>query len=402
MQTLDVYIAAATRTPIGAFLGALAELPAPALASQAIAGLLEKTVLTPDALLAAGQGQGIFGCVLPAGVGQAPARQAMRGAALPDSIGALTINKVCGSGLMALVLARQAITLGEADWVLAGGMESMSRVPFLMPASARTGHKFGALSLNDSLIHDGLWDPYYNQHMGAATEVCIAQKNVSREAQDAYAIESYTRARAAITSGVFEEELTPVTLKKGAVSQDEQPFKDDLDKLPTLKTAFVKESGTITAGNASTLNDGAAALLVASGAALERIHLAPMARIVASAVYSQDPQQFSTAPIGAIEAVLARAGLTIAQIDCFEINEAFAAVPLFAMHALDIAHEKVNPRGGAVALGHPIGASGARIMTTLLHTIKQQQLRYGLATLCIGGGEAVAMVVENCALDKGI
>jgi acetyl-CoA C-acetyltransferase len=384
-----VYLVEGLRTPIGAFLGGLSEIPAPVLAARVISALLAQTGLAP-----AHVDQVILGCVLTAGIGQAPARQALRESGLPDSTAALTINKVCGSGLMAVMLARQAILAKDADIVIAGGMESMSQVPYLLPG-VRKGLKFGNGELRDALIHDGLWDPYYKQHMGEATEVCVAEAQLSRAAQDEFALESYRRARHALDARGFLDETVTVETKSGIIDRDEQPHKDNLEKLPGLKPAFVKATGTITAGNASTLNDGAAALLVASEKALSSYGLTPQARIVATATFSQDPQKFATAPIGAIQRVLDKAGLSLSEIDLFEINEAFAAIPLFAMQTLKIPHEKVNVHGGAVSLGHPIGASGARILVTLLSALKQRNLKTGLATLCIGGGEAVAMVIER-------
>ncbi|MEB3206159.1 MAG: thiolase family protein [Vampirovibrionales bacterium] len=391
-----IYLVEGLRTPIGAFLGSLSDVPAPALGARVISALVSQSGVSPSKV-----DQVIMGCVLSAGLGQAPARQAMRQAGLPDTTAALTINKVCGSGLMAVFLARQAILAEEAELVVAGGMENMSQAPYLLPG-VRKGMKFGNQALQDALIQDGLWDPYYQQHMGEATEVCVSAAQLSRQVQDDFAIESYRRARFAIESKAFEDEIVPIDTTQGRANrpadycqQDEQPFKDNLEKLASLKPAFVKPNGTITAGNASTLNDGAAALLVASEKALASYGLVAKAKILATATFSQDPQQFATAPIGAIERVLNKARLSVADIDLFEINEAFAAVTLLAMQALDIPYDKVNVFGGAVSLGHPIGASGARILVTLMSALKQRNLKTGLATLCIGGGEAVAIVIER-------
>jgi acetyl-CoA C-acetyltransferase len=339
----------------------------------------------------------IMGCVLPAGVGQAPARQAAKAAGIPDGVGALTINKVCGSGLKAVMLARTAILAGEANMIVAGGMECMSQAPYYLP-KARDGYRMGHGQLVDGMIHDGLWDPYGNFHMGNAGEKCAQKYTFTREAQDAFAVESTRRAQQAISDGAFADEITPVTIpqRKGApvvVDTDEQPGRAKPDKLPKLRPAFDKE-GTITAGNASSINDGGAALLVASQQAITEHNLTPLAKITAVATHSQAPEWFTTAPVGAIEKALKQADLNIDDIDLFEINEAFAVVTLAAMEELTIPHEKVNVHGGAVALGHPIGASGARILVTLIHALKRHGKHRGLATLCIGGGEAVAVIVE--------
>jgi acetyl-CoA C-acetyltransferase len=390
----DVYLVDGCRTPIGCFLGSLKSQTAPQLGSVVLNALLTRTGVDPAAI-----DEVIMGCVLPAGIGQAPARQAMRGAGIPDGTGATTINKVCGSGLKAVMLAAQAIQTHDANLVLAGGMEAMSQTPYVLP-NAREGFRMGHQQAIDSLIHDGLWDPYNNFHMGTAAEQCVAKYQFSKADQDAFARTSYERALAAWAAGSFAAEVVPVSIaqRKGdpvVVAQDEEPFKADLAKLDGLKPAFLKDGGTVTAGNASKINDGAAALLVASAQGLQAHGLTPKAKIVAYATHSQAPEWFTTAPVGAIQKVLAKAGLTTADIDRYEINEAFAAVTMAALHDLSLPHDRVNVRGGAVALGHPIGASGARILVTLLHQLEQDGLKRGLATLCIGGGEAVAMVIER-------
>lgn len=388
----EVYIVSAKRTPLGAFQGALSGLSAPAIGAAAIkAATADVDVTKLDEV--------IMGCVLPAGVGQAPARQAAKAAGILDGVGALTINKVCGSGLKAVMLARTAILAGEANLVLAGGMECMSQAPYYLP-KARDGYRMGHGQLVDGMIHDGLWDPYGNFHMGNAGEKCAQKYTFTREAQDTFAVESTRRAQQAIADGAFVDEITPVTIpqRKGdpvVVNTDEQPGRAKPDKLPKLRPAFDKD-GTITAGNASSINDGGAALLVASQQAITEHHLTPLAKITAVATHSQAPEWFTTAPVGAIEKALTKAGLTIGDIDLFEINEAFAVVTMAAMEELSIPHEKVNVHGGAVALGHPIGASGARILVTLIHALKRHGKQRGLATLCIGGGEAVAVIVELC------
>lgn len=388
----EVLIIEAARTPIGSFMGGLSTVSAPELGATAIQSVLKRSGFPPDAV-----DEVLMGCVLPAGVGQAPARQAMRKAGLPDSTGAVTLNKVCGSGMKAVMLAAAEIRAGEYQAIIAGGMESMSRAPFYVKGM-RGGVKMGDQSMVDGMIHDGLLDPDHGRHMGSCAEECVTKYSLSREAQDAYAAESYRRARHAVESGVFDPEIAPVSVsqRKGdpvIVSRDEEPFKGDPEKLGQLRPSFEKTGG-ITAGNASTLNDGAAALLLTSEESARRHHLKPMARIVASATHSQDPLWFTTAPVGAIRKVLDKTGLSVSDIDLFEVNEAFAAVALVARQELDIPPERLNVRGGAVALGHPIGASGARILVTLLHALRDTGGKRGLASLCIGGGEATAMIVE--------
>ncbi|MGE0199430.1 MAG: acetyl-CoA C-acyltransferase [Candidatus Melainabacteria bacterium] len=390
-----VYIVGAKRTPIGSFLGSLSSVSAPALGATALKGVLEATGVPAGAIE-----EVILGCVLPAGVGQAPARQALRQAGIPDSTGALTINKVCGSGLKAVMLAANAIRTREANLVLAGGMESMSQSPHYL-RGYRDGVKMGHQQIVDGMIYDGLWDPYDDLHMGNCAEQCAAKYQFSREAQDEFAAESYRHSQAAIAAGDFKREIVPVAIpqRKGDpvwVETDEEPGRGNIAKLKDLRPAFQKDGGTITAGNASTINDGAAALLLASETAVKTHGLKPIAKIVASATHSQEPVWFTTAPVGAIEKALTTAGLTVGDIDLYEINEAFAAVTMAAEADLSIPRDRINIRGGAVSLGHPIGASGARILVTLLHALEDHQKSRGLATLCIGGGEAVALIVERC------
>ncbi len=387
----EVVITAAVRTPIGSFNGALAPLKAPQLGSIVIKEALKRSQVQPDQV-----NQVIMGNVLTAGVGQAPARQAALFAGLPTAVDCMTINKVCGSGLKAVMLARNEIALGEADIVVAGGMESMSNAPYLLD-KARWGYRMGHAELIDAMIRDGLWDVYNDFHMGNAAELCAKECQIPREAQDEFAILSYKRALEAQEKGYFKEELVPVTVpeRKGKriVEEDEEPKKAKFEKIPTLRPAFQKD-GTITAANASKINDGASAVVVMGADVAEKLNVKPMARIVAQATASKDPEWFTTAPADAIQKVLEKANLSIEDIDLFEINEAFAVVTLAVDNILGIPVEKVNIAGGAVALGHPIGASGARILTTLLYNLKRTGGKRGVASLCIGGGEAVAMVVE--------
>ena len=386
------YLVGAARTPIGGFGGALASLSAPELGAAALRAAIERAGVSPATVE-----QVIMGNVIAAGLGQAPARQAGIGAGLPPAHGALTVNKVCGSGLMAVMLAAQAIRLGEAHVIAAGGMESMSRAPYLLP-QARQGQRLGHGRVVDAMILDGLWDPYHDFHMGSAAEQTARALAIGREAQDRFAAESYRRAQASIAEGRFRAEIVPVTAtgRRGpaTVDTDEEPSRIDFDRLPGLRPAF-EAGGTITAANASTIADGAAALVVASEEAVRRHGLAPRARIIASAVAGRAPEDFPVAPIDAVRKVLAAAQLIAADVDLFEVNEAFAVVVLAAIGALGLDPARVNVNGGAIALGHPIGASGARVLVTLLHALEQRGLRRGLATLCLGGGEAVAMVIER-------
>jgi acetyl-CoA C-acetyltransferase len=389
----EVVIVSASRTPIGSFNGTLSNIPTTQLGSIAIKDAVKKAGISPDVV-----NEVIMGNVLTSGEGQAPARQASLGAGLPNSVTCMTINKVCGSGLKAVMLAAQSILVGESDVVVAGGMENMSLAPHLMEKS-RSGYKMGHFQVMDSMIRDGLWDPYKNYHMGNAAEFCVKKYEFTREEQDAFAVKSYEKSLNSIKEGYFKDEIAPVEIpaKKGEVvlfEQDEEPFKSNLSKIPSLRPAFEKE-GTITAANASTINDGAAALVVMSKVKADELGVKPMAKIVAQASFAQEPEWFTTAPVGAIKKVVDRAGLTLADIDLFEINEAFSNVTMAAIKELEINPDKVNIYGGAVSLGHPIGASGARILTTLLYALKRENKRYGLATLCIGGGEASAVIVEN-------
>jgi acetyl-CoA C-acetyltransferase len=390
---VPVYIVAATRTPIGAFQGALAPLSAPRLGAVAIEAALQRAGLQADAV-----DEVFMGNVLQAGIGQAPARQAAIYAGVPARVPATTVNKVCGSGLQAVIFGAKTIALGDADVVIAGGMESMSNVPYYLP-QARTGYRMGHGTLVDGMIHDGLWDPYGDFHMGNAGEKCAKEHGFSREAQDDYARESFRRAVAAEKEGLFDAEIVPVSVpqKKGdptVVKLDEGPPSGKPEKFGSLRPAFQKD-GTITAANASSINDGASALVLASERAVKEHSLTPLARIAGYGGAAQAPEWFTTAPAAAIATTLERLELTVDQIDLYEVNEAFAVVALSVNKLAGLDPQRVNVRGGAVALGHPIGASGARILTTLLYAMKDTNKRRGLATLCIGGGEALALVVER-------
>ena len=392
MQRRSV-IASAIRTPIGAFQGYLSSLSASDLASICIKDILDQTGIQTDRI-----NEVILGNVLSAGQGQAPARQATLKSGCPDSVEALTINKMCGSGLKAVMLADQAIRCGDADLILAGGMESMSNAPYLLN-DARAGKKLGHSKVIDSMIHDGLWDAYNDKHMGNCAEMLAKDRNYSREAQDEYAIESYNRAQQATTDGIFQTEIVPVVIpqRKGeplVIDEDEEPAKARFEKIPALKPAFDKD-GTITAANASKLNDGAAVMLITSEENAKDLGLKPLVRILEQASASHQPEWFTTAPSKAIGKVLNKAGLKANDIDLWEINEAFAVVAMAAIEDYNIQYENVNIYGGAVALGHPIGASGARILTTLINGMNRQNVDKGLATLCIGGGEASALIVEK-------
>jgi acetyl-CoA C-acetyltransferase len=393
MALPSIFIVGAARTPIGAFLGTLASLPAPALGKVAIAGALSRAKVPADAV-----GEVFMGNVLSAGIGQAPARQAAKYAGVPDSVPATTVSKVCGSGMQAVIFAAKTIALGDADLVVAGGMESMSNAPYYLER-ARTGYRMGDAKIVDGMIHDGLWDPYGNVHMGSCGDLCAREYKLSREAQDEYARESFRRAIAAQREGRFDAEIEPVPVpqKKGEptlVKVDEGPAKGDPSKFADLKPAFSKD-GTITAANASSINDGASALVLASERAVKDHRLEPLARVVGYGGAAQAPEWFTTAPAKAIEVTLAKVGWTKEKVDLYEINEAFAAVTMACEAIAGLDHARVNVRGGAVALGHPIGSSGARILTTLVHAMKDQGAKRGLATLCIGGGEALAVVVER-------
>ncbi|WP_458071859.1 thiolase family protein [Rhodanobacter sp. BL-MT-08] len=392
MSNVSVVIVGAKRTAIGSFLGQFTGVPTPKLGAAAIRAALEQATIAADDV-----SEVIMGCVLPANLGQAPARQASLEAGLPFGTGATTINKVCGSGMKAIMLGNDLIKAGSASIVVAGGMESMTNAPHMV--NARTGIRYGDGQLVDHMAWDGLTNPYDGQAMGVFGELCADKYHFTREEQDAYAIESVRRAQAAQQSGGFADEIVPVTVagRKGdvVVDTDEQPGRSDIAKIPTLRPAFRKENGTITAASSSSISDGAAAVVLLSADEASTRGLKPLARIVAHATHSQTPEWFTTAPVGAIEKVLEKAGWTVADVDLFEINEAFAVVAMTPMRELGIAHDKINVNGGACALGHPIGASGARLVVTLLHALKARGLRRGVATLCIGGGEATAIAVER-------
>ncbi len=389
----EVVIVGAARTPIGSFQGALASLTAPQLGSIAI-----KEALARSRVAASDVSEAYMGCVLPAGVGQAPARQAALGAGLPKEVPCTTVNKVCGSGLKAVMLGAQAVALGDAEVVVAGGMESMSNSPYLLP-KAREGLRMGHKQLLDSLVLDGLWDPYHDFHMGAAAEICAREIKIDRAAQDAHAAESYTRALAAQKAGKYKAEMAPVEVaqRKGPalrIDTDEEPGRGDVAKLGALKPAFQKD-GTVTAGNASSINDGAAAVVLTSRSFAEQHGLTILGRIRAVGQAAQAPEWFTTAPAASIKRALEKAGVSKDAIDLWEINEAFSVVSVANNRLLELDPAKVNVNGGAVALGHPIGASGARILVTLLYAMADRGAKLGCASLCIGGGEAVAMVVER-------
>ena len=388
----DIVILGGARTPIGSFLGTLSSLSAPKLGSIAIKCALMNSGVQPEQIQ-----QVIMGNVLPAAIGQAPARQAGIGAGIPVSAGAVTVNKVCGSGMKAVMYAANDIRCGEYDLAVAGGMESMSNAPYAL-TQARSGYRMGNGKMIDVMIHDGLWDPYGDKHMGTCAEACVSKYNFSRQEQDDYSKESYRRAQDATRDGKFKKEIAVVEIEgkkgKSVVIDDEEPFNAPLEKMGTLKPAFAKE-GSVTAANSSKINDGAAALVVTSADYAEKNGLTPMARIVAQSTAAHEPEWFTTAPAKAIDIALRRANLNIDDIDLFEVNEAFAAVAMVAMKDAGITHEKMNVNGGAVALGHPIGASGARILVTLLHALADRKLKRGMAAICIGGGEAAAMIVER-------
>ena len=389
----EVVIVSGARTPIGSFGGALSSVPAPQLGAVAI-----KAALARAGVEGKDVDEVLMGCVLPAGQGQAPARQASLAAGIPQSVGCVTLNKVCGSGLKTVMMAAQAIKAGDADIVVAGGMENMSSVPYLLP-KARTGYRMGNGEIVDGMVHDGLWDPYNNFHMGKAGELCASECKIDRERQDALAALSYQRAQNAVKEGLFDEEVASVSVpqRKGdpvVVDKDEEPFRGKIDKLPSLRAAFQKD-GTITAGNASTINDGAAAVVVMSKEEADKRGLTPLATITGYAGAAQAPEWFTTAPAKAMANLLEKTGKKVSDVDLWEINEAFAVVSLANTDELKIPPDTVNVRGGAVALGHPIGCSGARLLVTLAHAMKQTDKKRGVASLCIGGGEAVALMIER-------
>jgi len=388
----EVVIVSAARTPVGSFGGTVKDIPSPRLGAVAIKAAVQKAGIDPNVI-----DEVIFGCVLPAALGQAPARQAALFAELPKHVECLTVNKVCGSGLKAVMLATQAIQAGDADVIVAGGMENMDAAHYALP-KGRYGHRMGNATIVDVMMNDGLVDAYAGKPMGCFADLCAKTKGYSREAQDAFAIDSYKKALAAIQAGAFKAEIAPVEVpgKKGPTifDTDEEPGKADFTKIPGLKPAFEKD-GTVTAANASSINDGAAAVVVMAAEKAKALGLTPMVRVVAQASFAQEPEWFTTAPIGAIEKALKKAGKTAADIDVWEINEAFAVVTMAAIDHFKLDPAKVNVNGGACAIGHPIGASGARVFVTLLHAMKAKNARYGLATLCIGGGEASALIVER-------
>ncbi|KAF1688061.1 acetyl-CoA C-acyltransferase [Pseudoxanthomonas broegbernensis] len=387
----DIVIAGAKRTAIGSFLGQFNGVPTPVLGSTAIAAALEQSGVP-----AADVSEVIMGCVLPANLGQAPARQAALGAGLPASAGATTINKVCGSGMKAIMLGHDLIKAGTATVVVAGGMESMSNAPHLIPNS-RTGNRYGGFQAVDHMAWDGLTNPYDGQAMGVFAEATVAKYGFSRQDQDAFAIESVQRAQAAQASGAFDGEIVPVKVatRKGEAefASDEQPGKSDVAKIPTLRPAF-KKDGSVTAASSSSISDGAAATVLLSAEEAARRGLQPLARIVGHQTFSHQPEWFTTAPVGAISTLLDKAGWKVEDVDLFEINEAFAVVAMAPIKELGIPHAKVNVNGGACALGHPIGASGARLVVTLINALRKRGLKKGVAALCIGGGEATAIALE--------
>jgi acetyl-CoA C-acetyltransferase len=387
----DIVIAGAKRTAIGSFLGQFTGVPTPELGAVAIKAALEQA-----GVAATDVSEVIMGCVLPANLGQAPARQASLKAGLPTAAGCTTINKVCGSGMKAIMLAHDLIKAGSASVVVAGGMESMTNAPHMV--NARTGIRYGDGQLVDHMAWDGLTNPYDGKAMGVFGEQCADKYHFTREEQDAYAIASVDRARAAQAAGAFAGEIVPVTVqgRKGAqdFAEDEQPGRSDTAKIPTLRAAFRKENGTITAASSSSISDGAAALVLMSADDAKAKGATPLARVVAHATHSQEPEWFTTAPVGAIQKVLDKAGWKVEDVDLFEINEAFAVVPMAVMRELGVGHDKLNVNGGACALGHPIGASGARIVVTLLNALTVRGAKRGVASLCIGGGEATAIAIE--------
>lgn len=389
----EIVITSAVRTPIGSFNGPLSALTAPKLGAVAVKEAVKRSGLNNEDV-----DEVIMGNVLTAGEGQAPARQAALYAGLPNTVCCTTVNKVCGSGLKAVMLAAQAILCDDAEVVIAGGMESMSNAPYLLD-QARTGYRLGHGKLLDSMVKDGLWDVYNDFHMGNAAEICSKECDIPRDAQDAFAKMSYERAQDAQKNGRFKEEIVPVEIaqRKGdpiIFSEDEEPGNVRFDKIPTLRPAFDK-AGTVTAANASTINDGAAALVVMSRDKADKLGIRPIARLIGQASAGKAPEWFTTAPVDAIEKILKKTGFKKEDIDFFEVNEAFAVVALAAQNQLGIPTEKFNVNGGAVALGHPIGASGARILVTLLHVLKQNDAKRGLAAICLGGGEAATVIVER-------
>jgi len=392
MSQDPIVIVAARRTPIGAFQGGLAPAPAPELSAAASRAALTDCGLDPAEI-----SEVLLGCVLPAGIGQAPARQAALAAGLPESVGCTTVNKVCGSGMKTVMLGADLIRAGSAAVVMAGGMESMTNAPYLMPG-ARAGLRMGHKEILDHMFFDGLQNPYDGNMMGYFAEETAKKYGFSRQDQDAFAIASVERARAAADSGAFDAEIAPVTVKSRkseiTVDTDEEPGRADVSKIPNLRPAFAKD-GTVTAASSSSISDGAATLLLMSAAEAERRGMEPLARIAGHSGYAQEPAWFTTSPVYAIRALQDELGWSPDDVDLYEVNEAFACVTMAAMHDVGIAHEQVNVNGGACALGHPIGASGARIVVTLLHALRNRNAKRGIASLCIGGGEAVALGIET-------
>jgi acetyl-CoA C-acetyltransferase len=391
----EIQIVASGRTPIGRLGGTLASLTAPQLGELVIRGVLTNAGIMPERVTDA-----LIGNVLQAGVGQAPARQAALRAGLRPSTRCVTISKVCGSGLEAVIQGARALALGDAGLVVAGGMESMSSAPYLLPG-ARTGWRLGHQQAVDAIIHDGLWDPHHNLHMGSCADEFAKAEGLTRELQDEYAAESFRRANAAQTDGRFAQEIVPVEIaarsgRTDVISHDEGPAKVDYDKIPKLRPAFGRD-GTVTAANASTINDGAAMLVLKRADDETTKNLKPLARIVGYASHSQEPKRFLSAPVDAAQEALRRAQWQAGEVDLWEVNEAFAVVPLFFARALGISRAQLNVRGGAISLGHPIGASGARIVVTLLAAMRERKVRRGIAAICIGGGEGLAIAVENLA-----
>lgn len=388
----SVVIVSAKRSPIGSFQGAISSISAPKLGSLIISNILEETTVDPFLV-----DEIIMGNVLSAGIGQAPARQAAIGAGMPDSVECLTINKMCGSGLKAVMLGSQAIQVNDANIIIAGGFESMSQSPYLVP-KARAGYRLGHGNLIDSVIFDGLWDVYNDIHMGNCAEICARDRGYSIIDQNDFAKESYQRAINAQKIGAFNNEIVSIEVKNKnntiTFDNDEEPKKVNFEKMDTLKPVFEKD-GTITAANASTINDGAACLLMMSENKASELGFKPLARIISQASAAQDPKWFTTAPIEAIKKVLTKVDLTVDDIDLWEINEAFAPVVMAVVDDYNLDYGKININGGAIALGHPIGASGARILTTLIHSLNQKEKSLGLATICIGGGEASAVIIER-------
>ncbi|PMR67705.1 acetyl-CoA C-acyltransferase [Halomonas heilongjiangensis] len=390
-QSNDIVFLSAARTPMGGMLGSLSSLTAPQLGAAAIRAAIERAGIAPDAI-----DEGILGCVLPAGVKQGPARQAMRQAGIPDGIGATTINKLCGSGMKATMLAHDLIRAGSGELILAGGMESMSNAPHVL-TRARTGYRLGHGELKDHMFLDGLEDAETGKLMGVFAQEVASSRDYSRERLDDFAIASLERAMAATNAGHLDAEMVPVTVTtrqgESVVNHDEQPFQAKLDKIRSLRPAFAKE-GTITAANSSSISDGASALILASQAAADRLGARPIARMLGHSTHSQHPSEFTIAPVGAIDKLLKTLDWRVGDVDLFEINEAFAVVTLLAMDGLDIPHDKVNVFGGACAQGHPIGSTGSRIIATLIHALRTRGGKRGIASLCIGGGEATAVAVE--------